>query len=70
MEELLRQFMGKTLDVNCGTGSIFRGEVRDVREGVLYLLDEEEKLSYVTIANIIGFTETIEHSSRPGFIGK
>ncbi|MGQ0542557.1 MAG: MM0924 family protein [Blastocatellia bacterium] len=70
MEELLRQFMGKMLDVNCGTGAMFRGEVRDVRDGVLYILDEEEKLWYVTIGSIVGFTETNEHSSRPGFIGK
>ena len=32
MEELLKQLMGKKIDVTCGTNAAFRGDVIDVKE--------------------------------------
>ena len=69
MEELLKQLMGKKVDVTCGTNAAFRGDVIDVKEGVLYLRDEDDKVAYVSIDKVAVVYELKEHLSRPGFIG-
>ena len=51
MEEFLRQLMGKKIDVSCGEGTSVRGEVVDVKDGILYLRDEE-KTAYVAVEKI------------------
>jgi hypothetical protein len=69
MEELLRQLRGKKIDVTCGTNAAFRGDVVDVKDGVLFLRDEDEKVAYVAIDKIAVIYEVTEHATRPGFIG-
>ncbi len=69
MEELLRHLMGKKIDVTCGSNAAFRGDVVDVKEGVLYLRDESERVAYVSIDKIALVYEVKEHLSRPGFVG-
>jgi hypothetical protein len=68
MEELLKQLRGKKVDVSCGTNAAFRGDVIDVKGGVLFLRDEDDKVAYVTIAKIAVIYECNEHSGRPGFV--
>ena len=68
MEELLRQLLGKKIDVTCGTNAAFRGDVMDVKSGVLYLRDEDDKVAYVAIAKIAVVFEITDQHSRPGFI--
>lgn len=68
MEELLNQLMGKKIDVTCGTNATFRGDVIDVKTGVLYLRDEDEKVAYVSIDKIAVVYECGDQHSRPGFI--
>jgi len=70
MEELLRNLTGKKIDVSCGSGPILRGEVKEVRNGVLYLRDEDEKPAYVALDKIASVCECGDSSNRPGFIGK
>jgi len=69
MEELLKQLMGKKVDVTCGTNAAFRGDVMDVKNGVLYLRDESGDVAYVAVAKIAVVYEVKEHLSKPGFIG-
>ena len=69
MEELLKQLMGKKVDITCGTNATFRGDVIDVKTGVLYLRDEEEKVAYVAIDKIAVIYESNDHPVKPGFIG-
>ena len=69
MEELIRALTGKKIDVNCGSGAMLRGEVIEVKDGVLYLRDEDEKSAYVTIDKIATVYECADSISRPGFIG-
>ena len=69
MEEFLKQLMGKRIDVSCGTGTAFRGDVVDVKRGVLFLRDDDERVAYVVIDKIAIITEAKENSSRPGFVG-
>jgi len=69
MEELLKQLLGKKIDVTCGTNAAFRGDVVDVKDGVLFLRDEDEKVAYMAIDKIAVIYEVTEHATRPGFIG-
>ena len=68
MEELLKQLMGKKIDITCGTNATFRGDVIDVKTGVLYLRDEDDKVAYVAIDKVAVVYEVKEPQSRPGFI--
>jgi len=69
MEERLKQLLGKKIDVTCGTNAAFRGDVMDVKAGVLYLRDENEKVAYVSIDKIAVVYEMKDEHARPGFIG-
>lgn len=69
MEELLKSLMGKKVDIACGASAAFRGDVVDVKDGVLYLRDEDEKVAYVAIDKIALISEVRENSNRPGFLG-
>jgi hypothetical protein len=68
MEDLLKQLMGKKIDVTCGTNAAFKGHVIDVKGGVLYLRDEDEKIAYVAVDKIAVVYELKEQQTRPGFI--
>lgn len=69
MEELLNSLMGKKVDITCGASAAFRGDVVDVKDGVLYLRDEDEKVAYVAIDKIALISEVRENANRPGFLG-
>ena len=68
MEELLNQYMGKKIDVSVGTSAVYRGEVIDVRNGILYLRDDEQRVAHIAIGKIGVVYECNESASRPGFI--
>lgn len=68
MEELLNQLLGKKIDVTCGTNAAFRGDVVDVKNGVLYLRDEDDKVAYVAIDKIAVIYECKDPYLRPGFV--
>ena len=68
MEEFLKQFMGKKIDISCGAASTVRGDVVDVKNGVLYLRDEHERIAYVAIEKVAIVWEVNEHHIRPGFV--
>ena len=70
MEDLLRHLLGKKIDVTCGTNAAFRGDVIDVKSGVLYLRDEDGEVAYVAIDKIAVIYECKDPHLRPGFIGK
>ncbi len=69
MEELLKQLMGKKVDVSCGANATFGGEVVDIKDGVLYLRDENERVAYLAIDKIAIVWEVKPHQNRPGFVG-
>ena len=69
MEEFLKQLTGKKIDVSCGANASFGGEVVDVKNGVLYLRDEDERTAYVAIEKINVVWENKEDKSRLGFVG-
>jgi len=47
MEELLKKFVGTQIDVAFGVTSVIRGEVTDVRDGLVFLRDEEQRTVFV-----------------------
>lgn len=67
MEDFLTQLMGKKVDVLCGTGAAVRGEIVDVKKGILYLRDEE-KVAYVAIDKVAVVWEVKDHEIRTGFV--
>lgn len=69
MEEFLNQLMGKKVDVSCGANATVRGDIVDVKGGVLYLRDEDERVAYVAIDKIAIIWECKDSLSRPGFVG-
>ena len=69
MEEFLKTLMGKKIDVSCGGNATFRGDVVDVKNGVLFLRDDDEKVAYVAVDKIAVICEVKEAISRPGFVG-
>lgn len=68
MEVLLNTLLGKKIDVSCSTNAAFRGDVVDVKGGVLYLRDEEDRVAYVAIDKIAVIYECKDTVSRPGFV--
>ena len=69
MEELLKQFIGKKIDVSCGAASVFRGNVRGVTEGILSLIDENDREVFIAVEKIASLYECKDNSGRPGFVG-
>ena len=68
MEELIKQLVGKKIDVNCGTAAMYRGEVIDAENGVLHLRNEDDADVYISIEKIAAMYECKDLPSRPGFI--
>jgi hypothetical protein len=68
MEELLKSLLHKKIDVNCGVGAVFCGELRSVENGTIALLNEDDLLIYVAIAKILAVSESTASQSKPGFI--
>ncbi|MEO7674180.1 MAG: MM0924 family protein [Pyrinomonadaceae bacterium] len=68
MEDLLKELVGKKIDVNCGNAAIYRGEAIDVNNGVLHLRNEDDVIVFISIAKISAMFECKDLPSRPGFI--
>ena len=68
MEERLTDLKGKRVDINCGTGAIFRGIVKEVQEKVVTIVDEDDLNISISIKKIIAVTECVDPVTRPGFI--
>jgi hypothetical protein len=68
MEEFLVQLMGKKVDVSCGMSAVVRGEIVNVKAGILYLRDEEDRVCYVAVDKVAVVWELKEHENRAGFI--
>ena len=62
--------MGKKIDISYGAAATVRGDVVDVKGGILYLRDEHERVTYVAIDKIAVVWESKDSQSRPGFVSK
>jgi uncharacterized protein DUF6897 len=68
MEELLRSFTGKEIDVAFGTNYVVRGTVSEVRNGIVFLEDEDQRSVYIAVDKISVVWEVKAMHSRPGFV--
>ena len=68
MEEFLKQLMGKKIDISCGSTATVCGDVVDVKDGILYLRDEHERVTYVAIDKVSVVWESKDSQTRPGFV--
>lgn len=69
MEKFLQQLLKKQVDIAFGGNATVRGDVVDVKNGILYLKDEDDRVAYVAIERIAVVWEVNDTQSRPGFIG-
>lgn len=69
MEELLAELVDKKLDIVCGPSTSFRGQNLGVKNGVLQLKDDNDRVYFIAVTGIVAYSEVGEHLSRPGFIG-
>lgn len=60
--------MGKQIDISCGAGATVRGDVVDVKDGILYLRDEHERVAYVAVDKVAIVWECKDSLTRPGFV--
>ncbi len=68
MEELLKELVGKKIDVSCGVSIVYQGEALEVKNGVLHLRNEDETVVFIAIEKIAAMYECKDLPSRPGFI--
>ncbi len=68
MESILNEFVGKNIDVNCGSTVAYRGKVVSVADGILKIVNEEEQVVYIVVDRIAVVSECRDLGSRPGFI--
>jgi hypothetical protein len=68
MEALLKEFIGKKIDVNCGSNVAYRGEAVSSEGGVLKLINEDGQEVYIAVDKIAAVSECKDFGSRPGFI--
>ncbi|MEZ5305792.1 MAG: MM0924 family protein [Pyrinomonadaceae bacterium] len=68
MEDFLKQLMGKKVDISCGTSAVVRGDIVDVKDGILYLRDDEDKVAYAVIEKIAFVWEVKSGDTRAGFL--
>jgi hypothetical protein len=68
MEDVLRSLNGKEVDISFGGSANVRGTITDLKNGVLYLEDEDGRSLYVAVDRITVVCEVKEHLSRPGFV--
>ncbi len=68
MQEILSKLIGSKVDLNCGNGAIYRGEITELKDGVAVICDEEGRVSYLAVDKIAAVTEISDAASRPGFI--
>ena len=68
MEELIKEMIGRKVDITCGTNAVYRGEVLEVSGGVARLKDEEDRTIYVSTDKISTVIEVSDSTHRPGFI--
>lgn len=68
MRELLAKMVGKKLDIFCGGTSSLRGKLVKVDDGVAHLVDEDDRMFYVSVERVVVFSETRESDQRAGFV--
>ena len=61
--------MGKKIDVSLGATAVFRGSVKHVNEGILSLVDEDDRDIFIAVEKIASVCECKDNAGRPGFVG-
>lgn len=68
MEEFLKRFADKKIDVTCSSNAIYRGMVISIENGILGIKDDDDKVIYIAADKITVVCECSDNSTRPGFI--
>lgn len=68
MRELLAKMVGKKVDIYCGGTSSLRGKLVKLDEGVAHMVDEDDRMFYVSVERIVVLSETRDPEHRAGFV--
>jgi small nuclear ribonucleoprotein (snRNP)-like protein len=68
MRELLAKMVGKKVDIFCGGSSSLRGKLVKVDDTVAHLVDEDDRMFYVSIERVVVFSESPGSEQRAGFV--
>ena len=68
MEELLKRYVGKKIDVTCSSNAVYRGHVTGIEGGILEIKDDDDKIIYIAADKITVVYECSDNSMRPGFV--
>lgn len=68
MEEILKKFVGKEIDIAFGSTATVRGVVKEIRGGLLFLEDEDSRTACVQIDKIAVVWESDDTHGKPGFV--
>ena len=69
MDELLRSFKGRKVELFCGMNSLFSGVLESVSDAYLTIKDSDDRMVHILKDKVVAVRESFEHQSRPGFIG-
>lgn len=68
MEKFLQNFKDKQIDIAFGSSATVRGVVKEIKDGILQIEDEDKRTGYVSIEKIAVVWEADDSHSRPGFV--
>ena len=68
MEKKLSELVGSRVEVTCGAGLVFCGELKNVNDGIIEIIDDHDDLTAVSIEKIIAVRKSVDPTWRPGFI--
>lgn len=68
MENFLQNFKDKNIDIAFGSSATVRGVVKDIKDGILQIEDEEKRTAFVAVEKIAVVWEVDDTHSRPGFV--
>ncbi len=68
MEETIKSFVGKSVDINCGGTAVFSGEVAEVNSQTVKLSMEDGAEVYIALDKISAVSNGHSEHHRPGFV--
>lgn len=68
MENFLQTLKDKQIDIAFGSSATVRGVVKEVKDGILQIEDEDKRAAFVSIEKIAVIWEADDSHSRPGFV--
>ena len=67
MEKKLSSLSGRRVDLFCSDSIVFRGRIEAVEDGIVRLVDDDERTFSIASDKVVAVSETADSAVRPGF---